>query len=184
MLSSSNSSSYDVHSTHSNPKSKKKGPFNKSFQSHKTLKNHLYFDNTSQTSLDQSIYELDIEKIKRGEDPRTTLMVRHIPNKYTQKLLLCEINKNHQGKYDFFYLPIDFQNQANVGYAFLNFVHPLFILDFFKEFHGRKWTKFNSQKRCEIKFGRIQGLEDLKRHFQASSVMNQTDENCRPRIFE
>lgn len=57
-------------------------------------------------------------------------MIRNIPNKYVQTSLLDEINKNHQGKYDFMYLPIDFQNQANVGYAFINFVHPLFILDF------------------------------------------------------
>ena len=101
-------------------------------------------------------------------------MVRHIPNKYTQRLLLKEINVNNQGKYDFFYLPIDYQNSANVGYAFVNFVHHHFILDFFNEFHNRKWTNFNSKKRCEIKYGRLQGLEELKRHFQSSSVMNQT----------
>lgn len=136
-----------------------------------SLKNVAYSE-SSITSLDQQMYELDIEKIKRGEDLRTTVMVRHIPNKYNQKMLLQEINKRHQGKYDFFYLPIDYQNSANVGYAFINFVHHLFILDFYHEFHNRRWQNFNSKKRCDIKYGRIQGLEDLKRHFQQSSVMN------------
>lgn len=79
--------------------------------------------------------------------------------------MLQEINKNHQGKYDFFYLPIDFLNLANVGYAFINFVHPLFIIEFYHEFHGRRWAMFNSKKKCDIKYGRIQGLEDLKQHF-------------------
>jgi len=35
-------------------------------------------------------------------------MIKNIPNKYTQKALLQEINENHIGKYDFLYLPIDF----------------------------------------------------------------------------
>ena len=61
-------------------------------------------------------------------------MVRNIPNKYKQGVLMNEINRNHAGKYNFFYLPIDFKNDANVGYAFINFIHPLFILDFYAEF--------------------------------------------------
>ena len=36
-------------------------------------------------------------------------MIRNIPNKYTQKMLLAKINENHRDKYDFFYLPIDFK---------------------------------------------------------------------------
>ena len=80
------------------------------------------------------MYELDTEKIKKSEDLRTTVMIRHIPNKYTQRMLLQEINRHCQGKYDFFYLPIDYMNSANVGYAFVNFVHHYFILDFHKEF--------------------------------------------------
>jgi hypothetical protein len=71
------------------------------------------------------------------------------------------------------YLPIDFVNQANVGYAFVNFVHPLFILDFYHEFQNRKWSKFNSNKKCDIKYGRIQGIDLLENHFRSSSVMNQ-----------
>ena len=61
-----------------------------------------------------------------------------------------------------------------MGYAFVNFVHHLFILDFHKDFHGRKWHMFNSKKRCDIKYARLQGLEELKKHLQSSCVMNQT----------
>jgi hypothetical protein len=59
-----------------------------------------------------------------GEDKRTTLMVKNIPNKYTQKMLLATIDEQFKGQYDFFYLPIDFKNKCNVGYAFLNMVSP------------------------------------------------------------
>lgn len=34
-------------------------------------------------------------------------MIKNIPNKYTQKMLLQKINENHKDRYDFFYLPID-----------------------------------------------------------------------------
>ena len=61
-------------------------------------------------------------------------------------------NKNHRNKIDFFYLPIDpkvnylfiLQNNCNVGYAFLNFIHSKFIEDFYNEFHNKKWKLFNS----------------------------------------
>jgi hypothetical protein len=91
-----------------------------------------------------------------GIDDRTTVMLRNIPNKYTQPMLLTEVNSlGFEGQYDFFYLPIDYGNSANVGYAFVNFVHHYMILDFYKEFQGRKWAMFNSKKKCDIKYGRI-----------------------------
>ncbi len=36
-------------------------------------------------------------------------MIRNIPNKYTENLLLDLFNKNHKKKIDFFYLPIDYK---------------------------------------------------------------------------
>ena len=60
------------------------------------------------------------------------------PPQYSQQLLLNEINAAHKGKYDFFYLPIDFKNKCNVGYAFINFIDPKAIIPFFKEFNGQR----------------------------------------------
>ena len=59
-----------------------------------------------------------------GKDrgPVTTLMIRNIPNRYTQKDLIQEVDAlGFAGTYDFFYLPIDKSTESNVGYAFLNF---------------------------------------------------------------
>ena len=34
-------------------------------------------------------------------------MIKNIPNKYDQQMLISEIDERHAGLYDFFYLPID-----------------------------------------------------------------------------
>ena len=128
-------------------------------------------------------YKVDLYDIKLGNDMRTTIMIKNIPNKYDQKLLLDAINENHLNTYDFFYLPIDFKNRCNVGYAFINFKQPLSIINFYHEFNGKKWKKFNSEKVCLITYGRVQGFKSLLVHFKASNVMVQTDSRLKPIIF-
>ncbi|XP_031380735.1 protein MEI2-like 2 isoform X2 [Punica granatum] len=127
-------------------------------------------------------YQLDLDKIMNGEDTRTTLMIKNIPNKYTSKMLLAAIDENHRGTYDFLYLPIDFKNKCNVGYAFINMVSPSHIVSFYKTFNGKKWEKFNSEKVASLAYARIQGKAALVTHFQNSSLMNE-DKRCRPILF-
>lgn len=107
-------------------------------------------------------------------------MVRNIPNKYTQDLMLERINRQFKGLYDFFYLPIDFKNKCNVGYAFINFIDVSAIIPFYREFNNTKWERFNSEKICVINYARIQGREALEKHFMNSSVMNQNDVKLKP----
>ncbi|KAB1207707.1 Protein MEI2-like 4 [Morella rubra] len=127
-------------------------------------------------------YELDIDRIMRGEDNRTTLMIKNIPNKYTSKMLMAAIDERHPGTYDFIYLPIDFKNKCNVGYAFINMKDPGMIVPFYQAFNGKKWEKFNSEKVASLAYARIQGIAALIAHFQNSSLMNE-DKRCRPILF-
>ncbi|XP_064971080.1 protein MEI2-like 2 isoform X1 [Musa acuminata AAA Group] len=127
-------------------------------------------------------YQLDLDKIIKGEDTRTTIMIKNIPNKYTSKMLLAAIDESHKGTYDFLYLPIDFKNKCNVGYAFINMVSPSPIISFYKAFNGKKWEKFNSEKVASLAYARIQGRSALVTHFQNSSLMNE-DKRCRPILF-
>ena len=61
---------------------------------------------------DESLLGL-VARVACAADKRTTLMIRNIPNKYTQKMLLNFMYQaGFEGKFDFFYLPIDFRNSA------------------------------------------------------------------------
>ncbi|POS85921.1 hypothetical protein EPUL_000940 [Erysiphe pulchra] len=65
---------------------------------------------------------VDINRIREGVDVRTTIMLRNIPNKIDQCTLKSILDETSHGKYDFAYLRIDFSNDCNVGYAFVNFL--------------------------------------------------------------
>ncbi|KAI9233404.1 hypothetical protein MVEG_01964 [Podila verticillata NRRL 6337] len=109
-------------------------------------------------------------------------MIRNIPNKYTQKMLLECINETHFGKFDFLYLRIDFKNKCNVGYAFINFVNVDVVDSFVKAHVGKKWDRFNSDKICSMAYAEVQGRQALIDKFRNSNVMNE-DPSWRPKIF-
>ena len=77
-------------------------------------------------------------------DPRTTVMIRNIPNKYTIKELSEEIDYHLSNTYDFLYLPCDIKNQCNVGYGFINLISTQYLAEFYELFQGKKWAKFRS----------------------------------------
>ncbi|KAK6922317.1 RNA recognition motif domain [Dillenia turbinata] len=123
-------------------------------------------------------------------DTRTTVMIKNIPNKYSQKLLLNMLDNhcihcNEQiangddqplSSYDFVYLPIDFNNKCNVGYGFVNMTSPEATLRLYKAFHLQHWEVFNSRKICEVTYARLQGLEALKEHFKNSKFPCEKEE--------
>jgi len=127
---------------------------------------------------------LDINAVESGKDTRTSLMVRNIPNKYTQKMLLGEFAEAGHGsdKMDFFYLPIDFKNRCNRGYAFVNFVDCRDIAAFHRQYNGKQWKVFNSDKICDITYARIQGKAAMLKRFQNSALMEKEDD-YRPVVF-
>ncbi|KAK9625147.1 hypothetical protein V6Z98_005237 [Aspergillus fumigatus] len=125
---------------------------------------------------------VDIERIRLGLDVRTTIMLRNIPNKIDQTMLKAIVDETSHGKYDFMYLRIDFANNCNVGYAFINFEDPIDIIDFVKTRAGRSWNCFNSDKVAEVSYATIQGKDCLIQKFRNSSVMLEHP-SFRPKIF-
>mmetsp|Transcript_23827 Transcript_23827/g.33438 ORF Transcript_23827/g.33438 Transcript_23827/m.33438 type:complete len:1104 (-) Transcript_23827:57-3368(-) len=133
---------------------------------------------------DNTHLTLDIKSVDSGRDTRTSLMVRNIPNKYTQQMLLSELTENGHGpgKIDFFYLPIDFKNRCNRGYAFVNFVDYRDIVPFHRQYYGQHWKVFNSDKICDITYARIQGKTGMLKRFE-NSVLMEKDDEYKPLVF-
>ncbi|KAI4837270.1 MEI2-like RNA-binding protein [Plasmodium brasilianum] len=114
----------------------------------------------------------------------TTVMLRNIPNKYTQNMLMDVMNKHFKGLYDFFYLPIDFRNKCNVGYAFINFIHPHYAELFIKFFNNYKLNAFKSNKVCTVTWGRVQGLKANIEHYRNSAIMTIPIPQYKPMLFQ
>ncbi|KAF7561896.1 hypothetical protein G7046_g2245 [Stylonectria norvegica] len=125
---------------------------------------------------------VDICRIRDGIDVRTTIMLRNIPNKVDQAMLKRIIDESSWGKYDFMYLRIDFANDCNVGYAFINFVDPLDIIDFVNARGNQRWNCFKSDKVAEISYATIQGKDCLVQKFRNSSVMLEAP-HYRPKLY-
>jgi hypothetical protein len=122
--------------------------------------------------------------IAEGRETRTTIMIRNIPSRYTQQLLIEELAASgFRACFDFVYLPVDFRNGCSMGYAFANFTDAQDIILFFQRWNGRRWPQFSSRKRCELAFARIQGKNALVEHFQHSRTLLASPPHCRPVIF-
>ncbi|KAI9297279.1 hypothetical protein K502DRAFT_363410 [Neoconidiobolus thromboides FSU 785] len=124
----------------------------------------------------------DTEKVLSNLDQRTTFMIKNIPNKYTQSMLLDVLNQTHLGEFNFLYLRMDFINKCNVGYAFINFISKEAIIKFIQIYVGNRWPHFKSEKRCDLAYATIQGIHALINHFQNSSVLNH-EPSFRPLLF-
>ena len=108
-------------------------------------------------------------------------MLRNIPNKMHLPDLKKFIDRSSYGKYDFIYLRIDFQNDCNVGYAFINFENSESIINFMLDINNKRWDEFRSWKVAEVSYATIQGKDCLIQKFRNSSVMKEFD-GYRPKV--
>ncbi|KAJ9628477.1 hypothetical protein H2203_002376 [Taxawa tesnikishii (nom. ined.)] len=126
---------------------------------------------------------VDLGRIVRGGDVRTTIMIRNVPKRVGQKELLELLDSNGlRGYYDFVYLRIDFTNGCNVGYSFVNFTAPEHIITFFQRVVGRPFPGYYREKSIAASYATIQGQDCLVAKFRNSSVMLEVD-TYRPKVF-
>ena len=112
----------------------------------------------------------------------TTVMLRNIPNKYTGAMLMEQFGQFGFTTSDinFFYLPIDFRNVCNVGFAFVNFRSGDRAQQFMHTFENYQLPATNSAKICTVCWARIQGLDANVAHYRDSPIAAE----YRPWLFD
>ena len=106
---------------------------------------------------------INLEDVALGKDTRTTVMIRNLPIKYDTNILEKELEP-FEGKYDCLYMPYDYDNEGNRGYAFLNLTNPYHLLLFYEFFNNKCWLYFESKKICTLNYANFQGIDEIKKH--------------------
>lgn len=116
----------------------------------------------------------DVAATRDTAVPPTTLMLRNLPNKYTQQELVEELSDlGLGGAIDFFYAPIDMGTMGNVGYAFVNFVDASSATRCQELVQGYVFEKFpkNAKRRATtVSVAHLQGLEANVKHYESAKV--------------
>lgn len=116
--------------------------------------------------------------------PKTTVMLRNIPNRYSQVTLLKEIDaQGFIDSYDFFYLPMDTKNRTNVGYDFINFLTAQDLERFMKRFAGYVFPHCPTPKAARVSLAHIQGFIENIRHFSNRAVSHSRNSQYRPIVI-
>lgn len=135
----------------------------------------------------KDLSKLDIvpEMVTSGEDTRTTVMIRNIPkfcsrDQFVELLDQCGL----QGRYSFFYMPFDKRRNSHCGFAFVHFRAPQDVLNIHGNIQGALAQRCPSSGATSappvLSYARLQGEQQLARHFSLSAVMSDSDARRRP----
>jgi len=111
----------------------------------------------------------------------TTLMIKNIPNRVSREELLYRIQSEMpSGSFNFLYMPIDFNNRLNFGYAFINMTNDMYI-DLFNLSFNKK--RIFDGKLLDIVIARVQGFTANINRLISSPVLSTADDESLPLIF-
>lgn len=110
-----------------------------------------------------------------------TFMVRNIPIRYTQDMLLKEWPNN--GEYDFLYLPICIGRKGNASFAFINFVTEEAASEFHARWHKQRLQHYSARKPLDISPAHVQGRDDNLLQIVRNKTFRIKNAHFQPAIF-
>lgn len=115
----------------------------------------------------------------------TTIMIRNVPNRYSQRELITELNGlGFGGTFDFLYVPLDLGTMSNVGYAFVNFTEPAWAEKCMNVLQNHRFKRHRQVgKVAAVSIAHIQGLEANLKHYEKSAVNTSRLRQRRPVIM-
>jgi len=117
---------------------------------------------------------------------RTTVMFRNLPERFTRADLLHLLDcYGFRGRYDFVYLPFNFDTLANLRHAFVNMVTPDDVENLWEEFDGFSDWSVPNECVCALAWNeKQQGLPALVERYRNSPVMHEkVPDHCKPLIL-
>lgn len=102
----------------------------------------------------------------------TTIMIRNIPNRYSQRELINELKAlGLGGTFDFLYVPLDLGTMFNVGYAFVNFTSSQGAAKCMETLQNHRFRRHRQAgKVAAVSIAHIQGLDANLKHYEKSAV--------------
>ncbi len=126
--------------------------------------NFFSFSNKNTINKNKVSFIISLEKIEKGEDKRTSIIIKNIPNsinkEYINEILLGVGNINY------LYLPFDKYSNKNLGFAYVNVVNYRSIILLYNKLKEYKFDKFEMKKPIEIYYSKIQGKNELSKMFK------------------
>jgi hypothetical protein len=111
----------------------------------------------------------------------TSVMVRGIPSKLSQRRLVKEVDSLGFARlYDFLYLPTNPRNQCNRGFAFLNLATSEATQMFFRKVNGHRIRHMDVEGELQVVPARIQGFAENVRQFD-NQKEDRTGRRCHQR---
>jgi len=133
--------------------------------------------------LDASI---NVQRLLSGRETRCSVMVGQVPKTCTSVQFLEQLD--HFGflrRLRFFYLPLDISRRRGYGYLFLEFQSPADVLEFSEHLPavGSRLMDQGQNKRLHLQYSRMQGWQNLMKHYGDSRHTFLTDANLRPQFL-
>jgi len=108
-----------------------------------------------------------------GQHASVTVIMKNIPNAYSRDQLLDLFDQyGFRGFYDFFHVPADFAQRANLGYCVINLVDRAAYERFKEVFEGFSQWDSLSEKVCELVESKDQGLRYHVERYRNSGLMH------------
>lgn len=115
-------------------------------------------------------YEIDINKINSGEDRRTSIMIKNLPEAMDKK----KVNEIlvHVGNINYVYLPQQKHSNKPLGVAYVNVINYKNVINIYKKLHGTFYSEYQMTKPLEVVYSSIQGKANLTKMFYGKKHEN------------
>jgi RNA recognition motif-containing protein len=142
-------------------------------------------EDQAKTQLKRQVRNMACPEVEPGE--YTTAMLRNVPNNYTRAMLVELLDmKGFRRKFDFVYVPTDFEKGSGLGYAFVNFVGHKDAQDAIRILEKFDDWKVPSRKILQLSWSMpLQGLIANIERYRNTSVMHpDVPEEFKPLVFK